>query len=90
MSAATLDSAGRVKVSGQDVPVYRIAQVDSIAALKALTGASDKDCRLVPMWGLYRYDASSSATADDKIVLAPDTLPGRWINDTAYAITYLI
>lgn len=59
---------------------YAIA---SIAALKALTSSqrADSYARLVKSVGWYMFDASSTATADDSLVLLPDDNPstGRWI-----------
>lgn len=59
---------------------YAIA---SIAALKALTSSQrvDSYARLVKSVGWYMFDASSTATSDDDLVLLPDDNPsaGRWI-----------
>ncbi|MBN3875245.1 hypothetical protein [Nostoc sp. JL23] len=59
---------------------YAIA---SIAALKALTSSqrADSYARLVKSVGWYMFDASSTATGDDDLVLLPDDNPstGRWI-----------
>lgn len=48
-------------------------------ALAALTGMADGDRVLVKNWGFYRYDLSSVVTADDALVVEPDTTVGRWV-----------
>ncbi len=54
-------------------------QVNSLASLKLLTAMIDGSTILCKGLGLYRYDSSSSATADDFFIIAPNTVPGRWI-----------
>jgi len=59
----------------------RVQFVDSIAALKALTGIADESSFLVNSGdesGLYTYDAAGSGSATFWNVI-PDTLPGRFI-----------
>ena len=76
---------GSVKVTstqvlkdGLEYPSSRQKEVASIAALKALTGMIDSETRLVPDVGWYRYDISSTTTADDDAVVQPDSGTGRW------------
>lgn len=54
-------------------------EVNSLASLKLLTAMVDGSTILCKGLGLYRYDSSSSATADDFFIIAPNTVPGRWI-----------
>lgn len=85
---ATIDSDGEVRGStGERVAQGRLRTVDTKAAAKALTDLADTDCVLVKLWGLYRYDASSTATADDDAILELDSLDGRLVNDTLYRTT---
>lgn len=70
----------RLYKDGLDYPFGRALDVDSLDLLKVeTTDVSDGSLRVVPGAGIYRYDPSSTLTADDFSVLAPDTLPGRWI-----------
>jgi hypothetical protein len=59
---------------------YAIA---SISALKSLSSSqrADSYARLVKSVAWYIFDASSTATADDDLVLMPDDSPsaGRWV-----------
>lgn len=54
-------------------------QVNSLANLKLLTAMVDGSIIFCKGLGLYRYDSSSSATADDFFIIAPNAVPGRWI-----------
>lgn len=66
------------QLAGVDFPV--LPPVQDITALKALTTMVDKDMVLVEDKGaLYRYDADSTATADDDGVVTPTAGTGRWI-----------
>jgi len=69
--------------------VSDIYQVDSIAALKALTTLND--CALVLGYyapgdgggGLFRYDPNNTSNDDGGIVIAPTNGQGRWIRQLA-------
>jgi hypothetical protein len=62
--------------------------VADLTAFKAIntTVLPDKTIILCENLGLYRYDSSSTATADDFFIIAPTTGGGRWIllAETAY------
>ena len=63
-----------VKLEGSINP-----QVNSLANLKLITAMTDGSLIFCKGLGLYRYDSSSSASADDFFIIAPNTVPGRWI-----------
>lgn len=53
--------------------------VGTLVELKAVTGVPDNTTILCEGLGLYRYDASSTATSDDFFIVAPTIGGGRWI-----------
>lgn len=64
----------------------------SLSDLKATdtTGMQDGTRCLIKNGNLYRLDTGSSATADDVLVIAPTTGPGRWLiqlGDAAQTVT---
>lgn len=57
--------------------------VQTLANAKALTDYIDKQLLLIEDLGTYRFDAQSTATADDNLVIQPTNIaganPGRWL-----------
>ncbi len=60
--------------------VKLVRSAASLAALKALTGMADKELCWVEGLGLFFYDSGSAVTADDSMVVQPDTGSGRWLH----------
>ena len=64
------------------------APVADLAACKALTSSTlvDKEMMLIETLGTYRFDAQSSDTADDVLIIRPTDIssgnPGRWLRIT--------
>ncbi len=73
--------ANRTKyLKGQlDTGALKIREAANVAALKAVTGQVTGDVRLVPDLGPFRFDSTSTATADDVFVIAPTVGGGRWL-----------
>ena len=67
-----------LKASAQ-YPAKAIEQVADLAALKAVSGMGDAEVRLVPALGLFHYDSSSAATADDITIVDPTVGSGQWL-----------
>src|SRR5690606_12343566 len=60
----------------------RIQSVSTIADLKALTDSSDGQLYNVVGAGTWRYDAASTAVADEQNgIVQPASMPGRFIYD---------
>lgn len=59
--------------------------VANLAALKAIdtTNLSDNITIIVKNLGFYRFDSTSTVTANDDYVVQPTVGSGRWINDLA-------
>jgi len=91
-------AAGVIINSPEDVSYLAagsVASVLNIAAAKALAILEDTQAVYIRGYttegdgggGMYVYDASSAATANDGTVLALDTLPGRLLHGETTAIT---
>jgi hypothetical protein len=62
--------------------VRRIRNVASVTALKAETELTDRTVIVVDFVGLFQYNSTSTATADDATVVTPTSVgsgAGRWI-----------
>ena len=91
-------AAGVIINSPEDIAsplVGSVASTLNIASAKALTTLTDGQAIYIRGYttaadgggGMYVYDASSAATANDGTVLALDTLPGRLLHGETTAIT---
>ena len=66
-----------------EYPAARISQAATITALKAVTGMTNEEVRMVPGSGVFRYDSSATDTANDVDIVEPTSGGGRWILDGA-------
>lgn len=60
--------------------------VQSLANAVALTDYTDKQLLLIEDLGMYRFDAQSTATADNNLIIQPTNIsgsnPGRWLKES--------
>jgi hypothetical protein len=86
IEAANLDILSNNQIDYQG-RITALEGVDTIAALKALTGMANGAVRQVRGYyavgdgggGTFRYDSGSSATDNGGTIIAPDTGSGRWL-----------
>ena len=79
-----LDNLAYLTGAGTNSAIKRIAYVDDIAALKAISegGRRDKDTMLVLAGGTlaqYVFSAAATDTSDEPYILVPNVGSGRWL-----------
>lgn len=61
-----------------DAGVVKIQTFATVAAMKVPTTMATNDLAFVPGLGLFRFNGASSVTGDDRFIVTPTSVGGRW------------